>query len=288
MNLGALTDFNLVALHGGFGKASRASGRPKATLSRRVMELEESLGVRLLERGARAFRLTDDGKLLHARTEGLLGEIDEVGKSLGSGQASPRGTLRISSPLLFTHVAMGRLAAEFVRRYPQVNIEVTTEDRMVDLVEENYDLVIRTNPRPDSDLVGRCFLRDRMLVVAAPSLKKPKAGAPVPAVMLASMRDAAWHAHDGKTESEFVPAPVLRLSSILIVRDATLAGAGAALLPLSLVRADVAEGRLVSWGEVAQRSVEVWVLHTSRRLVSSKVSAFVQFLCDAFPDASLG
>ncbi|MDM0078148.1 LysR substrate-binding domain-containing protein [Variovorax sp. J2P1-59] len=290
MNFDTLADFNLVATHGGFGKASRASGRAKATLSRRVMELEESLGLRLLERGGRAFRLTQDGQVLYARTEGLLAEIEEVSKCLASGQAKgARGTLRISCPLLFAHTAMGRLAAEFIRRYPQVVIEVTTEDRMVDLVEENYDVVIRTNPPPDSELVGRCFLRDQKLVVAAPTIGRPRVGAAVPAVLLASTSDTTpWRVQAANSQYEFLPSAVLRLSSICMVRDAALAGAGAAMLPSSLVREDLAEGRLVNWGEVMQGRVEVWALHTSRRLVSSKVSAFVQFLCDAFPENAAG
>src|SRR5260370_41200795 len=101
MNLLALSDFNLVASLGGFGRASRASGRPKATLSRRVMELEESLGVRLLERGARSLRLTEEGSTLYARTEGLLSEVAEIGAAIAGGLAGPRGRLRVSAPLPF-------------------------------------------------------------------------------------------------------------------------------------------------------------------------------------------
>src|ERR1700688_3073237 len=176
MDIAALTDFNLVAIHGGFGRASRASGRPKATLSRHVMELEESLGVRLLERGSRTLRLTEAGSALHKRTTGLLGEINEVGMSIAERLDRPRGRLRISAPQLISHVALSRLAAGFVRLHPDVTIEITAEDRPVDLVAEEYDLVIRTNPRPDAALVGRCFIRDQMLLVAPPSLARPPPG----------------------------------------------------------------------------------------------------------------
>ncbi|HBI70280.1 MAG TPA: LysR family transcriptional regulator, partial [Massilia sp.] len=85
MDLHALADFNLVARHGGFGRAARASGRPKATLSRRVAELESSLGVRLLERGARVLKLTQEGQALFERTAALLGEIDEAAADVASG-----------------------------------------------------------------------------------------------------------------------------------------------------------------------------------------------------------
>jgi DNA-binding transcriptional LysR family regulator len=288
MDLFALTNFNLVAAHGGFGRASRATGRPKTTLSRHVADLETHLGVRLIERAGRAFKLTEEGRALHARTEGLLLEINEVGREVAEGQSSPRGTLRISSSVTFGHVWMGRLSAEFVRRYPNIQLEVTLDDRLVDLIEEGYDAVIRVNPRPDNELVGRCFHRDRLLIVAPPSLPRPLNAADsrsvpsVPAVV--GVHTAAvekWTAVDGATELSFLRHAVLRLPSPLIVRDAVLAGAGAAILASHFVATDIAAGRLTCWGIVPDRSTEVWVMHTSRRLTSRKVSAFVQFLCES-------
>ncbi len=289
MDLSALGDFNLVAKHGGFGKASRASGRPKATLSRRVTDLEEGLGVRLLERGAHSLRLTEDGQTLFTRTDGLLSEIREIERALGAGMAKPSGLLRISAPVVMSHTTLGRLAAEFQRTYPEVRLEITAEDRMVDLVEEGYDLVIRNNPRSTDELVGRCFLHDQWLVVAPPSLARPAwnadpgAPVPVPAVMLKSAAEGGtWKIGEAPESLILRPIPLLRLSSLLMVRDAVRAGAGAAELPESLVGEDLAAGSLVSWGLVPERKVELWVLHTSRRLASPKVTAFVQFLCEAF------
>jgi DNA-binding transcriptional LysR family regulator len=179
-------------------------------------------------------------------------------------------------------------ASASARRYPEVELAVTVEDRLVDLIEEGYDAVIRVNPRPDSELVGRCFQRDQLLIVAPPSLPRPLNDAdspsarPVPAVV--GVHTAAldqWRAVDGEFSLSFQRQAVLRLPSPLMVRDAVLAGAGAAILARNFVAADVAAGRLSCWGIVPNRSAEVWVLHTSRRLVSRKVSAFVQFLCES-------
>ncbi len=166
MDLLALADFNLVAAHGGFGRASRASGKSKATLSRRVKELEEGLGIRLLERGARSLKLTEGGKSLFARTEGLLRELAEVGAAISTGLDQPRGPLRVSAPVLLAHAALGRIAADFARAYPEVQLEITAEDRIIDPVEEGFDVVIRINPAPDERLVGRCILHDELVVVA--------------------------------------------------------------------------------------------------------------------------
>jgi DNA-binding transcriptional LysR family regulator len=280
MDFLALADFNLVARHGGFGRAARETGRPKATLSRRVAELEAALGLRLFERGARVLKLTQEGRALYERTGALLAEIDETAAALASGGDRPRGRLRISAPLLFSQTAMGALAAGFARAYPDVRLEVTTEDRPVDMVEEGYDLVIRVNPDPDESLVGRIFLRDRLVVVASPQLARPADGAPVPAVVRPVGDQAAWQVAG---QPDIAIDPVLRLSSLVMVRDAVRAGVGAGCLPASVVSHDIAAGRLVRWGDVAAPEIALWALYPSRRLLSARVSAFLDFLKAAFP-----
>lgn len=290
MDFMSLVDFNFVAEHGGVGRASRASGRPKATLSRRIAELEESLGVRLFERGARTLRLTEEGRALHERTAPLFTEITQVVDDVRSGTRHPRGALRVSSPVLFSYLAMGRIAAGFSAAYPEVNLQVTVEDRAIDLVEEGYDAVIRVNPSPDELLVGKRFVRDEQLLVAAPSIVRPAeddADRNVLAVVMeAAPERPEWRIIDTPDAAVLLPRPVLRLGTLTMMRDAVLAGAGAALLPRSLVGRDIAEGRLVAWGRVSSRPAEIWVLYNSRRLLSSKVSAFVAYLGAAFPNGS--
>lgn len=286
MELAALSDFNQVARHGGFGAASRATGTAKATLSRHVRVLEDSLGVRLIERGVRPLRLTEEGAALHARTEEPFGAIADALQDIKAGLHRPSGLLRISAPLLFASLSLGPLAAAFRAAYPDVLLEVTTSDSFVDLRDGAIDIVIRANPRPDDDLVGRCFLRNPLVLVAPAALPRPHDDSqPFPAVMRTGMVDGdTWSIVDARDGAIHAcrPHAVLRLSSPLSIRDAVLAGAGAALLPLAIVATDVAAGRLVQWGAATRAPVEVWVLHASRRLVSPKVSAFVDFICDFF------
>ena len=99
-------------------------------------------------------------------------ELEETAAAIASGGSHPRGRLRISAPLLFSQTAMGKVAAGFALKFPDVRLEVTAEDRGVDMIEESYDLVIRVNPPPDAGLVGRIFLRDRQVVVASPALAR--------------------------------------------------------------------------------------------------------------------
>lgn len=290
MDLSALADFHLVVAHGSLGLASRSSGRPKATLSRRIMALEHSLGVRLLERGARSLRLTEEGRALYERTHEPLADIAEAAQSVTARLAPPRGRLRVSAPVLFSHTLLGELAARFARLYPQVLLEITAEERTVDLVAEGYDVAVRVNPQPDALLVGRCFARDEMLLVAPSSLARPSAdGQPVPAVVLArNASPALWRYEDGPVLRSIAPQERLRLSSLIMVRDAVLAGTGAAVLPrLLLAHSGAVPDGLAVWGRLADRPVEMWALHASRRLVSARVAAFVQFLCDAFAEREL-
>ncbi|TNC64912.1 LysR family transcriptional regulator [Rubellimicrobium roseum] len=286
MDLLALADFALVARHGGFGRAARAAGRPKATLSRRVAELEASLGLRLLERGSQTLKLTEEGRALSERAGRLLLELEETASAIAAGGEAPRGRLRISAPLLFSQTAMGRIAGEFARAYPEVRLEVTTEDRPVDMIEEGFDLVIRVNPDPDESLVGRIFLRDRLVVVATPDLVRPAAGQPVPAVVRSAADRQAWQVRTPGGHKTIAVDPVVALSSMIMVRDAVRAGAGAARLPLSLVSHDLARGTLAHWGDVEGPEIALWALYPSRRLLSARVSAFLEHLKAAFPQGT--
>ncbi|NKI94896.1 LysR substrate-binding domain-containing protein [Rhizobacter sp. SG703] len=288
MDLNALADFNLVATHGGFGRASRASRRSKATLSRRIADLEEQLGVRLIERSAQGLELTEAGQLLLSRTEGPMNEVADAVTSTKEGTGQVRGQLRIAAPLLFSQLAMGRLCADFRVVYPDVTLEVLSDDRMVNLVDERFDVAIRVNPRPDTALVGRCFAKDRLVVVAAPSIAMPAASEKpvrVPAAVMSARDGETWRIDGGSLTVE--PIPVLRLSSLLTLRDAAIAGAGVALLPQSIVWNQLTRGELVQWGAVGGDDVALWVLHASRRLASPKVKAFVDFICARYPGGSL-
>jgi DNA-binding transcriptional LysR family regulator len=285
MDLAALADFNLVATHGGFGLASRATRRPKATLSRKVAELEAHLGVRLIDRGARTLRLTPEGRALHVRTQGPLAEIGEAEQAVAAGASVPRGTLRISAPIVFAHVLLPRVAAQFVQAYPQVALEIVAEDRMVDPVEDNYDLVIRINPNPDARLVGRRIREDERLLVASPDLPnvlgpdQGDAAIQVPAVgHIATSADTVWHIRTADGVQMLHPQLRLRFSSYLMVQDAVLAGAGVALMPKLLAADDIATGKLVVWGVDDGPKVEIWALQNSRRLSSSKIRAFLDVL----------
>lgn len=282
MNHENLASFNRVALHGGFRQAGRVTGKSKATLSRHVRELEQELQVRLVERGGRTLRLTEEGAYLHTSTADLLAEIEDAAQAILGGVTRPRGRLRVNAPILLAHSSLGRVAADFIARYPDVQLEITADDRAVDPVAEGYDMVIRVNPGADDGLIGRCFLHDERLVVASPAIERPKvhgSGVTVPGILLEGAGDERWFFHNSDIEISIAIRPVLKLSTLIMVRDAAVSGAGAAILPRAFIENDLSTGKLIEWGSVLHEPVEIWIMHSSRRLVSPKVTAFIQFLC---------
>jgi DNA-binding transcriptional LysR family regulator len=236
-------------------------------------------------------RLTDEGRALHERTHGPLSEIAEAQEVVKLGASAPQGRLRVSAPVVLAHVALGRVSARFAQAYPEVKLELIAEDRRVDPVEDGYDLVIRVDPSEDERLVGRRILDDQRWIVAPtglrfPSRAKGAAASVVKAVLLTSTpSNTVWRFKTPKgIERALRPEAILRLSSLLMVREAVLAGAGAALLPRLLIEEDVSAGRLTHWGTDASPPVQIWVLRHSRRLVGAKVRAFLDLLEKSFPN----
>jgi DNA-binding transcriptional LysR family regulator len=152
------------------------------------------------------------------------------------------------------------------------------------MVEEGYDLVIRVNPEPDESLVGRILLRDRLVVVASPAVKRPVRGLPVPAVVRGfGDRSTVWEMQTPAGKSRLAVNPILSVSSMIMLRDVLRVGAGVGRLPISLVSYDLAAGSLAHWGDIDGPEIALWTLYPSRRLLSARVSAFLAHLKEAFP-----
>ena len=282
MDLEALSDFVLAAQHGGYGAASRASARSKASIARRVADLEGRLGVRLFERGHAGLRLTDAGSELLGRIAGPFREIEEASKAVGPENTGLKGRLRISAAVVFAHAHLVRIAAGFARLHPGVEIEIVADDDMIDLVEDRFDIVIRANPSPSEQLVGKCITRTDRVAVAAPSLPMPADGERTPLVCRGTEHStASWHLMTEAGPRELLLRPRMKLSTLLMVHQAALHGAGVALLPRTLVADDLAMGSLACWGIEAGATTELWALHAASRLASAKVTCFLRYLEEA-------
>jgi DNA-binding transcriptional LysR family regulator len=290
MDLNALQSFVAVVTHGGFAAAARAKGIPKSSLSRRVHDLEETLGVRLIDRTSRTFRATVEGGELFERAAPALSGLNEVEQTLLSKGGEPTGRLRIAAPTLFGNFYLGRLAARYYAAYPKVELEIVVNDRLVDLLGEGFDAAIRVNGPDTSDLVRLDFARCRMQLVAAPATAA-RAGPlsrrgynELPTVFFENFPVAPpWRFLDGTRTFDVAPRAVMRLSTLAMVRDAVLEGAGFSMLPDTLVADDIADGSLMHFGDLDGVDVVLSIVHLSRRLVSRRLRAFIDMLVETFP-----
>ncbi|MEP9360973.1 LysR family transcriptional regulator [Sphingomonas sp. KR3-1] len=283
--------FAEVVAHGGFAAAGRALREPKSKLSRRIAGLEERLGLRLIERSSRRFRVTDTGQAFYERCRAILAEAEQAEALVMQAQAEPHGRVRFSCPTGMLE-PISRLITSFLARYPKVRLQLVATDRAVDLIEERIDLAlrVRTNLTGDAALTMRSLGMSTRILVASPQIASRIASidqlASFPAL---ATQDAAddleWHleAEDGR--KEIVPfAPRLGCEDMAMVRAAAIDGLGIAILPDHVCAETLHAGRLVrvlpAW-----RGVQgiVHLVFTTRRGLPPAVRALIDHLAAGFP-----
>jgi LysR family transcriptional regulator for bpeEF and oprC len=295
LNIPAVRDFISVVQEGSFAAAARVLGVPKSTLSKRVQDLESSLGLRLIERTTRALRLTPDGALLFERARGVLSDIDELERLMRERNDAPKGLLRVSVPVLFGQAFLGRIAAVYTRQWPEATIEVIYNDRRVDLIEENFDCAIRLGPLEDSSLIVRPFALSRMVLVGAPQLfvqrvppSMPDELADWPTISFAPYgTPVAWSFQRGDAAWEIKPRSAIILGNLYAVRDAAIRGGGLATIPEFIVADDIRQGRLDAMMADWHQAVEVSLVYPSRHNVSARLRAFIDIVLGSFPTRTL-
>ena len=296
MDFTALRDFVAVVEAGSFAAAARATRTPKSTVSKRVQELEAGLGLRLLERTTRKLRLTPDGAQLFERAQRLVGDAQDLERLMRDRDDTPRGRLRVASPILFGQAFMGHIAAGFVRMWPETTLEVVFVDRRVDLIGEDFDCAIRVGQLDDSSLVARTFAESYSALVAAPDLfDRGELPATLdelarwPAIAFVPNGPAQpWILEKDDMRRELTPSSVLSLGSLYAVREAALAGAGIAYVPEFIATEAIEAGRLLrllpDWRSPA---ASLNIVYPSRRHRSARMRAFIAALSAAFPSRDL-
>jgi DNA-binding transcriptional LysR family regulator len=290
IDLNQMTVFAAVAKAQSFTHAARVLGMPKSTVSQRVSELEARLGAKLLHRTTRKVRLTEAGQAYHERCTRLVAEAEEADRVVAHADTSARGTLRVTTSLLFGHTFLAPIVAQFAHQNPHVRVEVLTTDRRVDLIEENIDVAIRAG-RLDGSLVARKLGVGASYVCASPAYLKahgePKRPADLedhPCVAVAAgSGNARWTLARGAKSVE-VSVPVrVRSSSILFASDAIVAGCGIGLVPSFLCNQEIAKGRLVrilpEWGQPA---VPIQIVYPPNRWLTGRVRNFVDLVIETF------
>ena len=277
--------------HGGFAAAARALGLQKSKVSRRIGLLEERLGVRLIQRSTRRFSVTEIGQEYYRRCVAMLIEAEGAQTVIDQSRAEPCGVVRLSCPTGLLAFQFGGLFGRFMALYPAVELHIESTNRRVDVIGEGFDLAIRVRPPPltESELVMRRFDERTIRIVASPDLLKQRAiTLPADLTGLPSVDfgpaggEHRWRlTHADGSVAEVRHTPRLITDDMAVLRDAALAGAGAARLPTLVVWDDLQAGRLVTLLPDWKPSNEiVHAVFPSRRGLLPSVRALLDFLAD--------
>lgn len=290
-DLNDLLYFAKVVEFGGFMAASRMLGIPKSRLSRRVAELEERLGVRLLQRTTRRLALTEVGSSYYQHCQAMLAEAEAADDAIARITAEPRGLVRVSCPELLAKTLLAPALPRFMLRHPQVRVSLEATNRRVDLIEDNIDVALRVRNSLDNsaNLVVRQLSVSQVILVASPDFMRQHPMPQSPADLLAlpaltmSRPDGRgqWQLLDqaGHTYNLQIDNPRLMTDDLLVLLEAAIAGLGVAALPVMVCDEALQQGRLL---RLLSEFDSPWgILHaafTSRRGLSPAIRAFIDFL----------
>lgn len=294
LDLNDLYYFSVVVEKKGISTAAETIGIPKGTLSKRLRGLEQSLGLRLANRTTRSFSLTEAGADFHGHCLRVMQAVRDAERAAQARISEPVGRVRISCASGVVRIALDSLIPSLLAQYPKIDIDVIASSRYVDLVEEGYDIALRSHtvPLENSTMIARALTPNRVVLMAAPQLFAR--GVPVTPEQLDGVaglqlvsREAApsWllHAADGRTEPVRY-YPRVRSNDAPFVVRAALAGLGVAALPLLLCRQELATGALVrvlpDW-HIAQGTLSAVL--PSHRGMSPAIRATLDFLVRKLP-----
>jgi DNA-binding transcriptional LysR family regulator len=276
---------------GGFSAAARQHGRSKALLSKYVTDLEDYLGVRLMNRTTRKLSLTEAGEAYYREASQLLQQLDDLDATISDQTTAPRGLLRVSAPRNFGETTLAPAIFAFLADHPTVTLDLRLEDRYVDLVEEGIDVALRISTMTDSSLIARKIADMRLQLVGSPELiksrgmpKAPEDLRSLPCIVDINLQTQSnWRfIENGKTVSVHVTGPV-RVNSPLAARDAALVGLGYASLPSYLSEQMVEDGRLVSvLQDYLPTGQTLQAVYPHRRHLAGKVRALIDHLVTWF------
>ncbi len=290
-SLNAMEVFVRVVQAGSFSEAARNLNRTPSAVSKQVSRLEDRLGARLINRTTRRLGLTEEGSAFFERAQRILTDVEEAEQAVSHLHGAPRGTLKLNAPVVFGHAHIAPLLPKYLALYPEMRVDLSTNDRYVDLLEEGLDLVIRIGELSDSSLIARKLAVTRRVVVASESYLKARG---IPArpgdlsehnclVFLYRAVRNVWQ-FDGPEGAESVEVKGdIETNSIEVILELLLAGHGIALMPTWLVGEYLQSGRLtqVLHGYAAP-DAQIYAVYPPGRHLSPKVRSFVDFLVQHF------
>jgi len=287
--------FAKVVKHSSFSVAAREMRLSRSVVSKYVIDLEQDLGVQLLHRTTRNASPTDNGRLYYERCVAILSEIEEADFAVSHLQAEPRGLLRVNAPMSFGTLHLGPAIAEFMERYPELQIELTLSDQQLDIVQEGFDVTIRIADLPDSSLIARKIVPVRRVLCASPGYLQQR-GTPRHPKDLRDhdclsyghlARGVLWKLTGPDGDHWLQVAWKLCTNNGEVLRDAAVSGRGIALLPTFIAGPDLQSRRLKAiLAPYRAPELSVCALYPPTRHLSMKVRVLIDFLVGRFGDKS--
>jgi DNA-binding transcriptional LysR family regulator len=288
----SMATFVKVVESGGFSAAARALGISPSMVTTHVRALEERLAVRLLNRSTRKVSLTEAGHAYYERCLQILTDVEEAERIAEALQSTPRGALRLNTSVAIPPF-LAPVIAEFVALYPEVSVNLAMTDRMIDLVEEGFDLAVRNMSVPDSSLIARCVATYRLVVCGSPGYLAARGSPREPADLVHhncliyshSAWGSQWRFAGPDGEQSVAVAGNLQANSDNALRLAAVHGQGLALAPSFLLIEEIKSGRLVPvLTEFLQTDHAINAIYPHRRHLSAKVRSFIDLLARRFRD----
>jgi DNA-binding transcriptional LysR family regulator len=289
--LTAMSVFAAVVENNSLAGAAQVKNLSPSVVSKQLAALEDRLGVRLLNRTTRRISLTEVGSAYYERCKRILADVDEAEIAVSQSHAAPRGRLRLTAPTTFAHRHVAPHLPEFITRFPEVEVQLLVNDRIVDLVDEGIDLAIRIAGLKDSSLIARKLANNYRSIVAAPEYLakygRPNAPADLNQHALLTYPPGNpindWHFVVDGTETVIRAQGTIMTSNGDSILKAVQAGGGLAMLPSFMTGEHIKNGRLIEvLGEYVREDVPIFAVYPSSRHLSPKVRAFVDFLVDTY------
>jgi DNA-binding transcriptional LysR family regulator len=287
MDLNDIIVFTKVAETKSFTGAADALGLPKSTVSRKLAQLEERLGVRLVQRTTRKLALTEIGEAYYERCQRIVSDIHSAEQLVTDMQASPRGRLRITASVDFSTRFLGGIIAEFLAANPEINIELEATDRLVDLIEDGFDLAVRIGPMPESTLIARRLASLSLVLCASPAYIASR-GMPSSideldehdhVLFTPSSRNQTWTLVNGDQTYEFGRPARLASNNFGTVVDVTRRGSGIALISEFIIRGEIKAGTLVEvLPQWRTRPSDVHAVYPARQNPPPRLALFLEHL----------
>ena len=289
--LDAMRAFTKVVTLGSYAEAGRQLGLTRSAVSKGVIELEQILGARLLDRTTRKVSPTEAGLAYHERCLAILSDIEETELQVSRLHDEPRGTLKLNAPMSFGILHVSQAISDFMQAYPDLRVELSLNDRFVDPIEEGFDVTIRIAELADSSLIARKLSPGRRVLVAAPDYLQRHSPPMTPDDLMAHAclnygQTTVLQRWQLTSDGKALTVPInshLCSNNGDVLRDAALAGHGITMLPTFLVGDEIKAGRLqVVLADYPPTALDIYAIYAPNKFLAAKSRVFIDFLVKRF------